>query len=133
MQTSLLPGSFVAPHFPRCCKYFKMLGSHLLSSSLAAVVVLVSVANADYIRGQAMLTGQNTAGGTCSFSNYTLPREIYGVGIGGGNWASGNKCGTCLEVFGPGGSAKVMVSPRSRLISTYLTMLSLCLRFPGRR
>ncbi|KAK1835008.1 RlpA-like double-psi beta-barrel-protein domain-containing protein-containing protein [Podospora conica] len=86
-----------------------MLGSRLLSGSLATVAGLASLANADFIQGSAMLTGQVTTGGTCSFANYTLPRDIYGVGIGGGNWAGGGKCGSCLDVYGPGGSARVMI------------------------
>lgn len=110
------PGFPLAVLLPIPHTTFKMLGPRLISGSLAAVAGLASVANADFIRGQAMLTGQATTGGTCSFANYTLPRDIYGVGIGGGNWAGGGKCGSCLDVFGPGGSARVMV----RLPSLYL-------------
>ena len=61
------------------------------------------------IRGSATFTGNEHTGGTCSLTNYSLPEGVYGTGIGPSNWASGGKCGSCLQVNGPLGSTKVMV------------------------
>ncbi|SPO05196.1 related to extracellular cellulase CelA/allergen Asp F7-like, putative [Cephalotrichum gorgonifer] len=61
------------------------------------------------IRGSATFTGNDHTGGTCSLFNYTLPAGISGTGIGPSNWATGGKCGSCLQVRGPNGSTKVMV------------------------
>ncbi len=55
-------------------------------SLLASAAVLVS---ADGIRGDATSTGINVGGGTCSFANYTLPRGIYGTGLGAGELGGG--------------------------------------------
>lgn len=73
------------------------------------LVGLASLAQAALIRGDATFTGNNINGGTCSFTNYTLPAGVSGVGIGPPNWANGTKCGACLQVNGPRGSVKVMV------------------------
>jgi expansin len=77
---------------------------------VAGLAGLVSLAEAALIRGDATFTGNNLSGGTCSFVNYTLPAGVSGVGIGPPNWANGTKCGACLQVNGPRGSVKVMVS-----------------------
>jgi len=82
--------------------------------SLAAVgaVALAALAAADGISGTATMTESSPSGGTCSFSNYSLPPGVSGVGVGPANWANGSKCGSCLQVDGPRGSTKVMVGFR---------------------
>ncbi|KAK0648882.1 RlpA-like double-psi beta-barrel-protein domain-containing protein-containing protein [Cercophora newfieldiana] len=77
---------------------------------VAGLAGLVSLAQAALIRGDATFTGSNVNGGTCSFVNYTLPAGVSGVGIGPPNWANGTKCGACLQVNGPRGSVKVMIT-----------------------
>ncbi|KAK0611050.1 RlpA-like double-psi beta-barrel-protein domain-containing protein-containing protein [Immersiella caudata] len=77
---------------------------------VASFAGLVSLSQAALIRGDATFTGNNLNGGTCSFVNYTLPAGVSGVGIGPPNWANGTKCGACLQVNGPRGSVKVMVT-----------------------
>lgn len=84
-----------------------MLGSCLFAG-LALAVGLVQA----QLRGDATFTGNNVGGGTCSFVNYTLPAGVSGTGIGPSNWATGSKCGSCLQVTGPRGSVKVMVCCR---------------------
>jgi len=85
-----------------------MLTTRILS--LGAILTgFFSLGQADLIRGDATFTGNNVGGGTCSFTNYTLPAGLSGTGIGPPNWATGGKCGACLQVYGPRGSAKVMV------------------------
>ena len=79
--------------------------------SLFAVVVglLAASAVAGDINGDATFTEASKGGGMCSFANYTFPRGIFGAGLGPQNWANGTKCGSCLQVEGAKGSARVMV------------------------
>lgn len=74
---------------------------------LTAFLTLPTLALAQ-IRGSATFTGNEHTGGTCSLTGYDLPEAVYGTGIGPSNWASGGKCGSCLQVTGPLGTAKVM-------------------------
>ncbi|KAK0730229.1 RlpA-like double-psi beta-barrel-protein domain-containing protein-containing protein [Lasiosphaeris hirsuta] len=61
------------------------------------------------MRGEASFTAGTVGGGTCSFVNYSLSSGLFATGIGPSNWASGGKCGACLQVNGPRGSVKVMI------------------------
>ncbi|KAF2184636.1 carbohydrate-binding module family 63 protein [Zopfia rhizophila CBS 207.26] len=60
--------------------------------------------------GEATFYGGNVAGGTCSFSGYTIPSGILGTALSDSNWASAGNCGACVSVKGPdGNSIKAMV------------------------
>jgi len=77
---------------------------------VALIVGLLAVTvAAGEINGDATYTEASKGGGTCSFANYTFPRDIFGTGLGPSNWSNGTKCGSCLQVEGPRGSARVMV------------------------
>lgn len=86
-----------------------MLGLHAATVSLLGLVSLAWTVAVDGIHGDATSTGISLSGGTCSFSNYSLPQGIYGTGLGPANWDGGGKCGSCLQVTGPKGSVTVMV------------------------
>ncbi len=89
--------------------FFRMFQSRVVAGLVASLAALASLVNGDLIRGDATFTGNNLGGGTCSFFNYTMAPGLSGVGIGPSNWASGGKCGACLQVNGPRGRVKVMV------------------------
>ncbi|KAL4940731.1 RlpA-like double-psi beta-barrel-protein domain-containing protein-containing protein [Aspergillus oleicola] len=60
--------------------------------------------------GTATFYGGNLSGGTCSFSDYTLPSGITGVAYSGSAWDSAAECGACVEVTGPdGNTVKAMI------------------------
>jgi hypothetical protein len=51
------------------------------------------------------------AGGTCSFSGYTLPSGLFGTALSVDQWSDAANCGACVTVTGPSGnSIKAMVS-----------------------
>ena len=59
-----------------------VIGVLCFLACLAAVgaVALAALAAADGISGTATMTESSPSGGTCSFSNYTLPPGVSGVG-----------------------------------------------------
>ena len=64
------------------------------------------------LSGQATFYGGNLHGGTCSFSDYTLPSGVYGTALSALNWANSTGCGACVNVQGPGGNnVTAMVFP----------------------
>jgi hypothetical protein len=64
------------------------------------------------LSGEATYYGGNVAGGTCSFSTYTLPSGIYGTALSDSNWDNSGECGACITVTGPSGnSITAMVRP----------------------
>lgn len=63
------------------------------------------------ISGEATFYGGNVAGGTCSYSGYTLPSGLLGTAFSGAAWDNAAKCGACVAVTGPkGNTIKAMVS-----------------------
>ena len=81
------------------------------SSKLAARSVIF---HRRALSGQATFYGGNVHGGTCSFSDYTLPNGVYGTALSASNWANSTECGACVNVQGPGGNnitAMVFPSP----------------------
>lgn len=61
--------------------------------------------------GEATFYGGNLAGGTCSYSRYTLPSGLFGTAFSGAVWDNAAKCGACVAVTGPkGNTIKAMVS-----------------------
>lgn len=60
--------------------------------------------------GEATFYGGNVAGGTCSFSGYTLPSNLFGTAFSGAVWDNASKCGSCVAVTGPNGKTiKAMI------------------------
>lgn len=60
--------------------------------------------------GEATFYGGNVAGGTCSYSGYTLPSGLFGTAFSGAVWDNAAKCGACVAVTGPkGNTLKAMV------------------------
>lgn len=60
--------------------------------------------------GEATFYGGNVAGGTCSFSDYTLPSSLFGTALSVDQWSDASKCGACVAVTGPSGKTiKAMV------------------------
>jgi len=68
----------------------------------AALSGLVALAQA--LSGEATFYGGNLAGGTCSFSTYTLPAGIYGTALSDSNWENSANCGVCVSATGPNGN-----------------------------
>ena len=63
------------------------------------------------VSGQATFYGGNVSGGTCSFTDYTLPSGVFGTALSGANWDTSGNCGACVSVTGPSGkSITAMVS-----------------------
>ncbi|KAJ5241087.1 uncharacterized protein N7469_002678 [Penicillium citrinum] len=60
--------------------------------------------------GSATFYGGNVAGGTCSFSGYTLPSGLFGTALSADSWDDAAKCGSCVAVTGPNGKTiKAMI------------------------
>ncbi|KAL4884134.1 RlpA-like double-psi beta-barrel-protein domain-containing protein-containing protein [Aspergillus karnatakaensis] len=60
--------------------------------------------------GKATFYGGNVSGGTCSFTDYTLPSHLSGVAYSGEAWNDAAECGSCVSVTGPdGNSIKAMI------------------------
>ncbi|KAL5047585.1 RlpA-like double-psi beta-barrel-protein domain-containing protein-containing protein [Aspergillus fruticulosus] len=60
--------------------------------------------------GEATFYGGNLSGGTCSFTDYTLPSHLLGVAFSGQAWDNAAECGACIAVTGPNGNTvKVMI------------------------
>ncbi|KAL3486749.1 RlpA-like double-psi beta-barrel-protein domain-containing protein-containing protein [Aspergillus germanicus] len=60
--------------------------------------------------GKATFYGGNVSGGTCSFTDYTLPSVLSGVAFSGEAWDDAANCGRCVSVTGPSGnSVKAMI------------------------
>ena len=57
------------------------------------------------LTGEATYYGGNVAGGTCSFTGYTIPSKLYGTALSDSNWANAGNCGACVSVKGPSGSS----------------------------
>ncbi|KAH7317920.1 RlpA-like double-psi beta-barrel-protein domain-containing protein-containing protein [Rhexocercosporidium sp. MPI-PUGE-AT-0058] len=57
------------------------------------------------LSGEATFYGGNVAGGTCSFSTFTLPAGVFGTALSDSNWDSSANCGACVSVTGPNGNA----------------------------
>ncbi|CBF80002.1 hypothetical protein AN7735.2 [Aspergillus nidulans FGSC A4] len=66
--------------------------------------------NSGATTGEATFYGGNLSGGTCSFTDYTLPSHLSGVAFSGQAWDNAAECGACIAVTGPNGNTvKVMV------------------------
>lgn len=73
-------------------------------SSAVFVSAFLTLASAVTLSGEATYYGGNVAGGTCSFSTYTLPTGIYGTALSDSNWDDAGNCGACVAVTGPNGN-----------------------------
>ncbi|KAL1899740.1 hypothetical protein Cpir12675_001239 [Ceratocystis pirilliformis] len=54
--------------------------------------------------GKATFYGGNLSGGTCLFTEYTIPSGLSGVAYPTPDWDNAGNCGACLEVTGPNGN-----------------------------
>ncbi len=101
---------------------------HFTTSVASFIVLALASATAlsqkqSTLSGQATYYGGNVAGGTCSFSTYTLPASIYGTALSDSNWDDAENCGACVSVTGPdGNSITAMVSPLTCAHDSYLTV-----------
>ncbi|KAJ5786960.1 uncharacterized protein N7503_012172 [Penicillium pulvis] len=60
--------------------------------------------------GTATYYGGNLSGGTCSFSDYTLPSSLFGTALSIDQWDDAANCGACVSVKGPNGKTiKAMI------------------------
>ncbi|KAK0111723.1 hypothetical protein ONS95_002064 [Cadophora gregata] len=79
------------------------------TSTIAASAVLALAHGATVskraLSGEATFYGGNVAGGTCSFSTYTLPAGVFGTALSDSNWDNAGNCGACVSVTGPNGNA----------------------------
>jgi hypothetical protein len=78
-------------------------GSSSSSSSKA-------LGNGASVSGSSTFYGGNLSGGNCMFTTYTLPAGILGTAFSGQKWDNSANCGACIEVTGPSGTVKAMVS-----------------------
>ena len=81
------------------------------SSSTTPVKSSTTSSSSASTSGEATFYGGNLAGGTCSYSRYTLPSGLFGTAFSGAVWDNAAKCGACVAVTGPkGNTIKAMVS-----------------------
>ena len=81
------------------------------SSSTTPVKSSTTSSSSASTSGEATFYGGNLAGGTCSYSGYTLPSGLFGTAFSGAVWDNAAKCGACVAVTGPkGNTIKAMVS-----------------------
>ncbi|KAF2637714.1 barwin-like endoglucanase [Massarina eburnea CBS 473.64] len=82
--------------------------SSAAASAAPSVSPAEDVSSASATTGTATFYGGNLSGGTCSFTDYTIPSGLYGTAFGG-NWDA-SACGQCVSVTGPNGNTiKAMV------------------------
>ncbi|KAL2699570.1 hypothetical protein AAEP93_009545 [Penicillium crustosum] len=80
------------------------------SSTKSASSKSVSTGSSSGNSGKATFYGGNVAGGTCSFSGYTLPSNLFGAALSLQRWDDAAECGACVSVTGPkGNSIKAMI------------------------
>ncbi|KAF7913894.1 uncharacterized protein EAF01_000300 [Botrytis porri] len=78
---------------------------NLATASTFLSIAQGSVMGKRALSGQATYYGGNTQGGSCSFSTYTLPSNIFGTALSDSNWATASQCGRCVSVTGPSGNS----------------------------
>ncbi|KAJ5933492.1 hypothetical protein N7454_005821 [Penicillium verhagenii] len=80
------------------------------STSTASSSSTVSLSSASETAGTATYYGGNLSGGTCSFSDYTLPSSLFGTALSIDQWDNAANCGACVAVKGPNGETiKAMI------------------------
>ncbi|KAJ5176739.1 uncharacterized protein N7482_002616 [Penicillium canariense] len=80
------------------------------STAQAATTSTSTSSTAGGSSGKATFYGGNIAGGSCSYSGYTLPSNLFGTAFSGAVWDDAAKCGACVAVTGPAGNTiKAMV------------------------
>ncbi|KAJ5955082.1 hypothetical protein N7501_009361 [Penicillium viridicatum] len=80
------------------------------SSTKSASNKSASTGSSNGTPGKATFYGGNVAGGTCSFSGYTLPSNLFGAALSLQRWDDAAECGACVSVTGPkGNSIKAMI------------------------
>ncbi|KAH9836430.1 carbohydrate-binding module family 63 protein [Teratosphaeria destructans] len=79
------------------------------SSNSAAAASTRAASSGQTYSGEATFYGGNLAGGTCSFSTYTLPSGVYGTALSSSDWNSSANCGGCVNVSYGGKSITAMI------------------------
>ncbi|KAF4986909.1 hypothetical protein FGRMN_10624 [Fusarium graminum] len=79
-------------------------------SSSSTTSKSTAIGNAASVSGSSTFYGGNLSGGNCMFTTYTLPAGILGTAFSGQKWDSAANCGACIEITGPSGKVKAMVS-----------------------
>ncbi|KAJ5602965.1 hypothetical protein N7537_005921 [Penicillium hordei] len=80
------------------------------SATKSASNKAVSTGSSNGTPGKATFYGGNVAGGTCSFSGYTIPSHLFGTALSLQRWDNAAECGACVSVTGPkGNSIKAMI------------------------
>jgi len=76
--------------------------------------------------GTATYYGGNLSGGTCSFSDYTLPSSLFGTALSIDQWDDAANCGACVAVKGPNGKTikAMVITPRSETTQDLLLKLT---------
>jgi len=77
------------------------------------------------LSGEATFYGGNLAGGTCSFSTYTLPAGVYGTALSDSNWDDAGNCGACIAVTGPSGNTITAMVYTPRFVLTTPTNVTI--------
>lgn len=80
------------------------------SSGLLTTVGSTVSTLSETLTGEATYYSGNIASGTCSFSGYTLPSDIFGTALSLTNWDTASNCGACVNVKGSSGKTiKAMI------------------------
>ncbi|PWY91424.1 barwin-like endoglucanase [Aspergillus sclerotioniger CBS 115572] len=74
------------------------------SSSSSSTASSSSSALSSEYSGEATFYGGNVSGGTCSFTDYTIPSSLFGTALSSQRWSNAAECGACVEVTGPSGN-----------------------------
>jgi len=90
--------------FERISQSFTMHFSSAITASAVFALASGAVMGKRSLSGEATYYGGNLAGGTCSFSTYTLPSSIFGTALSDSNWSDAAECGACITVTGPAGN-----------------------------
>jgi hypothetical protein len=78
--------------------------SYTFAATAALTLANAAVIGKRALSGEATVYGGNVAGGTCSFSTYTLPAGIFGTALTDSSWDNSANCGRCVSVTGPAGN-----------------------------
>ncbi|KAI9929908.1 hypothetical protein ASPWEDRAFT_48111 [Aspergillus wentii DTO 134E9] len=84
------------------------------STSTSTVATTTSSASSSSqtssVSGEATYYEGDVSAGTCSFSGYTLPSNVFGTALSVDQWDTAASCGACVSITGPSGnSIKAMI------------------------
>jgi hypothetical protein len=114
-QTIVRSLSLFSLYFYSLKEYHIHFPTMRFSSAFAASAIFAlsrgAVIGKRALSGQATYYGGNLAGGTCSFSTYTLPSSLFGTALSDSNWDDAAECGACISVTGPNGNSITAMVP----------------------